>query len=399
MLANTILCLLSHKSIRQDGKDEIIMTDESSTYQPLEKGKISVLQFALLAITLVIATADLFLPAFVAQEAMQDAWISVIIATIYSVIIANIFLTLGLKYPHKTIIQYSCDILGKPLGKLTGFAYVYFYLYMSWSVARELGELFIIAFNPYANLAAYITLVIIVAAYAIWQGLEVIARVNQMLAPIGIGLLLFVALVNLPVTDLRNFLPIMHKGIHPSIRGSILIQAWMLEIVIFLQCIPFIKQQHKIRKAANISLIILGFSMLIGVLTIAVFGSLTPKLILPALQYVRVAKLGEYFQHLDIMIAGIWITGIFIKTTIFFYVSVLASSQLFEIRSYKPMIIPIGTLLISFSLYATKRVTDMLHALHYIFPFFSLTMSSIIPSILLIVSILRNRDTTKKKES
>jgi len=73
----------------------------------LEKGKISAFQLSLLSITAVIATADVFLPSYVAQEAQQDSWISVILGTASSMLIVMMFLALGLSFPDKTIIQYS----------------------------------------------------------------------------------------------------------------------------------------------------------------------------------------------------------------------------------------------------------------------------------------------------
>ncbi|MGE5629497.1 MAG: GerAB/ArcD/ProY family transporter, partial [Caulobacteraceae bacterium] len=96
------------------------MSNKADSPQTPEKGRISALQFALLNTTLIIATADVFLPAFVAQEAKQDSWIAVIIGTVTAGVIINILITLGLKYPDKTLTEYSCDILGKPLGRVIG---------------------------------------------------------------------------------------------------------------------------------------------------------------------------------------------------------------------------------------------------------------------------------------
>lgn len=46
-----------------------------------------------------------FLP-FVIQESKEDSWIAVIVGTIGALIIINVFITLGLKYPNKTLAQY-----------------------------------------------------------------------------------------------------------------------------------------------------------------------------------------------------------------------------------------------------------------------------------------------------
>ena len=358
-------------------------------YEAKDKGRISIIQFVFLAVTLVIATADVFLPAFVAQEAKQDSWISVILGTITSLVFVNMFITLGLKYPEKTLIQYSCDILGKPLGKLVGLLYIYYFLFIAWMVSRELGEIFVTAFNPSAPVLVFSITVIIVAAYAILSGLEVIARVNEILIPSGIGVLMFIALINVPNMDFKNFLPIMYNGFYPAVKGAILIQAWQLETVILLQFVPFIKDKDKIRKGVSASIIILGLSLGVGVLTIATFGSLTGKLLFPALEYVRIASLGTYIQNLDISIMIVWIAGIFIKIAISYYAAVLSISQYLGLKSYKQVIIPVGVLIICFSMATTKMLVDFIHSLHYIFPFLSFTMGAVIPGILLLVSVVK----------
>jgi len=306
-------------------------------------------------------------------------------------VFVNMFLTLGLKYPDKTLIQYSCDILGKPLGKLVGLLYIYYFLFIAWVVTRELGEIFVTAFNPSAPVLVFSITVVIVAAYAVLSGLEVIARINEILIPSGMGVLLFIALINAPNMDFKNFFPIMYNGFYPPVKGAILIQAWQMETVILLQVIPFVKEKDKIRKGISASIIIMGLSLEVGALTIATFGSLTAKMLFPALEYVRIASLGPYIQNLDISIMIVWIAGIFIKIAITYYTSVLSISQYLGLKSYKQVIIPVGVLIICFSMATAKMLVDFIHSLHYIFPFLSFTMGVVIPGILLLVSVVRSK--------
>lgn len=367
--------------------------------QPQEGGRISPLQLSFLAITVVIATADVFLPAFVAQDAQKDSWIAVIIGTITSIIITNILLVLALRYPDKTLIQYSCDILGKPLGKVIGFLYIYHFLFVAWAVTRELGEIFVTSFNPNAPELLFSIVVIVFAAYAVLSGIEVIARVNEIFFPIGMFVLVFIAILNIPNLNFKNFLPVFYEGYKPSLKGGILIQAWMIETVILLQFIPFTEYKQKTRKYLTLSLVALSISLEVGVLTIAVFGKLTSKLLFPALEYVRYARLGPYIQNLDISIMVVWIAGMFIKIAVSYYAGVLGLSQLFGFKSYKQMIIPAGILIVSLSIASAKMLVNLIHFLHYIFPFYSFTLSFIIPVFLLIVSFFRGKSDQPKTEN
>jgi spore germination protein KB len=236
----------------------------------------------------------------------------------------------------------------------------------------------------------YGIVVVLVAAYAVFSGLEVIARINEILLPIGLIILIFIAVINIPYLDLTKLLPILYDGFAPSLKGTLFIQTWMLEIVVFLQILPYIKNKKKIRISMNISIGFLGISLQVGVMTIAVFGvALTGKLLFPALDYVRYAKLGHYIQNLDISIMIVWISGIFIKIAFSYFAGTLALAQLFGLKSYRKIIIPVGIIIVVFSTVTGRTLTDILFVLKYILPFYFLFMAMVLPCLLLLVSFLR----------
>lgn len=367
------------------------MASSSKIIQPLEKGRISALQFGLLGLTLVIATSDVFLPSFVAQEAQQDSWLSVIFGTVSSLVISILFILLAKRFPGKTLVEYSSEILGKVAGKVIAFCFILYMLIVAYAVLRELGDIFVTSFNPDAPLIIYSFITVLVAAYAVHNGLEVIARVNQLMIPFGLGILGLITLANIKETDLTNYLPILENGVIPPLKGAILIQAWLLELVIMLQFVPFVKDKKNIGKSFTLTIVVLGFSLLLGTLTITVFGKLTSQLIYPALEYVRYASIGEYIKNLDITIMGVWIIGIFIKITIVYYGLVLGISQLFGFKSYKPMIVPVGLLIITLSVSASERLKGVFNFAHFTFPFFSFSIAFFIPLLLLTVSLIRKK--------
>ncbi|OCL27172.1 hypothetical protein U472_06765 [Orenia metallireducens] len=354
-----------------------------------EKGRVSNLQITLLIITLVIATADVLLPSFVAQQAQQDSWISVIVGTISGLIFINFFLVLGLKHSDKTIVQYACDILGKPLGKIVGFMYIYFFFFNTVITARELQEILGLFFNIETSI--FNILIIILAAYSLYGGLEVIARLNNMLLPLGMLTLVFIGLLNIPKMNFSYFLPILSEGIVPPLRGALLIQTWLLKSIVLLQLIPFIRKKEKLHRNISIATIMLGNGLMVGVLLIAIFGPLTEHMIFPALGYVRLISFGKYIEHIDALIMLIWLAGIFINIAIYYYAAVLGLAQLLSLKTYKPMISPVGILIICFSIIIAKNQTELLDFIHYIYPFYISTIAIVIPTILLLVSIIKNK--------
>jgi spore germination protein KB len=345
-----------------------------------------------LNVTINIATSDVFLPAFVAQEAKQDSWLAVIIGIICSFAFVNIIITLGLRYPKKTIVQYCTDILGKPLGTLIALLYTTQFLNITYNVTGQLSEIFVISFNPTAPLPFYSIVLIIVSAYAVKKGLEVIVRVNDIMLPVGLLVILFITVINIPKMDMKHFLPIMYEGITPSLKGGFLITGYLLESFIILQLIPFVKDKENIRKYINLSILLVGLGLLIGVLVIAVLGiTLTQKMLFPALEFVRVAEIVPQITNLDISIMVVWISGIFVKITLYYYNAVLSIAQVFKFKTYYNMIMPTGLYIIALSVYGAKNIANVIHFLHYTVPIMMFLPGFIIPSIFLIISYIRDK--------
>ena len=365
-----------------------------------KKIQISVKQYLMLMVTYIISTADVFLPSFVAQEAKEDSWLSVIFGTIGGLLIVNILVSLALKFPMKTLAEYACDILGKPVGKVIGFLYAWCFFIVTWTVVRELEEVFGAAFNSEAPILVYGIVVMIVATFAVFKGLEVIARINEILLPIGLVILALISIVNIPNININYLLPVMYNGIFPSLKGGLLILTWLIETIILLQLTPYIKEKEKVRKYSNIAVVSLGVALMIGVLTITVFGSeLTGKLLFAALEFVRISSIGQYFQNLDIAIMVVWISGIFVKISLAYYLSVQTFSQVINSKSQRSLIIPIGLLILVFSAASAETLTDLTYFLKYILPFYFLVMALIIPGLLLIIVNIDKRISKHKMNS
>lgn len=346
----------------------------------------------MLIITYTVSTSDTFLPAFIARESKEDSWIAVIIGTIISLIIVNIFITLGLRYPNKTIVQYSCDVLGKPLGKVIGFLYLYFFIIIASVSIRTLEEILATIFRMKAPIVVFGIITVAVAAYAVMNGLEVIARINEILLPIGLLMLLAVVVSNVPNLDLSHFLPVFYNGIIPSLKGSLLVQGWIAETVIILHLIPYVKDKEKIRKYTNIAIVWVFMSFLAGTLVIAVFGAeLTANFLFPALQYARYISLGPDIQNLDIVIMIFWLAGMFIKIALSYYGCVSALSQMLSLKSYKNFIVTVGLTIIIFASAISKMLVEFLFYIVYITPFYNIFMAFVIPLILLVVSVIRKQ--------
>jgi spore germination protein KB len=262
-----------------------------------------------------------------------------------------------------------------------------------------MGQVLNTAFLPQTPSWVIITLSILVSLYAVSRDIEVIARVNEILVPLGIGAFGLLMFANLKDLDLTFFLPILNEGVLPPILGAFVILGFFSELIVFLQIFHFNGKPEQLSKAVNIGILATGITILGGTLIYALFGPLTEVYSMPALEFARYASIGRYIQNLDILVTAIWVTGIYVKIIMFCYVGTYALAQVFGIREYKSLVLPVGLLTVVMALASETKAVALMHFLHYILPFYGATVAFLIPALLLLVSLVRKSRGEDRKSS
>ncbi|MBV7507626.1 spore germination protein [Bacillus sp. sid0103] len=365
----------------------------------IEKGKISAVQMAIIMNPTILATALLLVPAVTARHAKQDLWISPIWASIIGLIVVYVAFHLNRLYPKETIIEYSGHILGKIPGKVLGFFYLFFYLHINGIIIREYGEFVIGTFLMQTPMIIVISAMILVSAFAVYGGIEVIARAAQIIVPVVIILYLLISFMLMKDLEVKNILPIMEHGMKPSFMGSIVPQSWFSEFLLITFMLPYLKDRQKGFKWGFISICsILFILVLANISTYMLFGGLTGTFTYPVMVAVRYISIADFLEHLEAIVMAIWVTGVFVKITIFFYALALGTAQWLNLSDYRPIILPIGLLLVIFGLWTAPNLPELEHFLSTSAPFYFLTLQLGIPCVLLLIAMLRKKVQQNKGE-
>ncbi|WP_028400699.1 GerAB/ArcD/ProY family transporter [Ectobacillus panaciterrae] len=77
--------------------------------------------------------------------------------------------------------------------------------------------------------------------------------------------------------EFHNILPIMGKGILPSIQGAIAVQAWFNDLFYMSFFLPFLKDPEKRQKWSMISVVAIVLTMMVtNLIAIFVLGGTVP---------------------------------------------------------------------------------------------------------------------------
>jgi spore germination protein KB len=358
----------------------------------IENGKISGSQMAIMMNPAIFATVLLLVPAITAKHAKEDMWLSPIWASVIGFLAVFVAWKLNKLYPQHTLIEYCELILGKVLGRILGAAFLLFNFHITGIIVREYGEFVSGTFLPHTPMFFIFGTMILVCSFAVYGGLEVIGRCSEIIVPVVLIFYLLIFIMLLKDLRIENMFPVMGNGITPSIMGSIVPQSWFSEYILIAYFLPYLADQDKGLKWGVISVASVTFFMVLTNFTsLLLFGKLTAALTYPVMVATRYISIAEFLEHLEAIVMAIWVAGTFIKITVFYYSLTLGTAQWLKLSDFRPLVFPIGFLLMSFGAWAAPSLQELSHFLSTTAAFYFLSIQIIVPALLLLIALIRNK--------
>ncbi|TNJ67858.1 spore gernimation protein [Paenibacillus hemerocallicola] len=358
----------------------------------MELGKVSSFQMAMMLYSMPVATGIVILPAITARQAEQDLWLSPIIASLVGYMLIYIAYRLDKLYPNKTVMEYCIEVAGRIPGKALGFVFVFFYLHLSGIVIRQYGEFIVGNFFLKTPMIAITGVTVIACAIAVRCGLEVLGRCSQSFITLLIVLVLIVTVLLLPGMNPENVFPVMERGFVPVLKGAASPMDWFSSYFAALFLFPFLSDKSKGMKWGMISVCAVMLTMVItNLAALLLFGELTADLSYPMMVAVRQISLAGFIEHIEAVVMSIWILGAFVQICMHYYIAVVGTAQWLGMKSYKPLVFPLGFLLLVLSVWIAPDLQVLSGFLGTSFAFYALAIRFMIPLLLFLVALLRKK--------
>lgn len=358
----------------------------------LEDGRISSRQAVLLIVSTILPTSIMFLPAMIYKVAAQDSWMSVILITAVGMAAGAVIAVLGARFPDKTIVQYGGLVAGRILGWAIGLLYAAFFLFINTFIIREFSEMMVTMFLPETPLLVFSVGLVMVSAYAVRCGLEVLARANEIAVPVILGLLLLIVALISPEMQFKHFTPALEKGLLPVLKGAYPIAVFFTETMVMLMFIPYMNSPRKAGVTIFRGVAIIGLFQLMAVAaSIAVLGARTARTQFPTLTLARQVSIAELIERVEPFIMLIWVFGGVMKVGVFYYCCVLATAQWLNLKEYKALVLPAGVLLTALSVLLWDNVFELTRQIAEVIPPYFLSIEVGLPLVLLAVARLRGK--------
>lgn len=316
--------------------------------------KISQRQYSFMIANLVISTSLVVLPQSMIDLAMQNAWIvPILIFIVASVIIQLAFL--GIKKLNQLVLD--------PDSIKTKILAAIMIVLISHIITRDVRVLS--GFIETTLLPTTPTFIIIVmligtSLYLAWAGIEVIARFNEMVFVIFIGVILFIPLSLIGDIKLENFEPVLgFKTIPSLLQSSYITMAWIGEMLVILLICGSLRTV-KGTKGSTISGVGIGlFILLILIFTeISVLGAeIVRYSTYPTYVLVQQIRLTEFLDRLDFILVGLYFPTVFSKFALLLY-GLNRSVNLLANTKGKITLMPLAVLIgiLSITLFENKSI-------------------------------------------
>ena len=321
----------------------------------------------------------------------QDTWVAVLAAFVITIPIVLGYTAIAKRYPGKNLVQINDEALGPYVGKLFSALYIWFLFELMIHYSYFFNSFWITYIMTETPRLVFVAVFIMVSAFAVWSGIENIARCSVIFTIIVAITVAFVLSLLLKDMKISNFLPMLDLTPKDFIQSvHIILTIQFCDLVAFLMIFPYTKDNTKIRKPMLIALFLSTLMLLIVVLeNTAVLGVRMTNSTSVSFAITREIDIGHVLTRLDVLVALTMLATVFMKETVLYYTTVLGLAQLFKLRSYRPLVVPIGLIAIAISANLYPSDMEQVYAGRFIWPFNAALFEIILPVITLIVIALR----------
>lgn len=362
----------------------------------IEKGEISSSQLTFLMIGFM-QGAHLLIT-FTAGITKHDTWLAVLAALTISLPFVLIYVALAQKFPGKNLVQINDIIYGPYLGKLVSTLYICYFLLLASLNLRTVFTFFGTFIMPETPMVVFLIMFIFICAWAVRNGIETIARCSLILIVIAGALILIAFILLLNQMEITNFLPVFEVPPQKFIQGTHIVTALpFTQTVVFLMIIPYMNKIKEAKKSMVMGLILGGIQLLIVVIQdTAVLGITETIMVLPSFESTRLIDIANVLTRLDVLVAVVLLVTLFLRISIFYYAVVLGIAQMFKLRSYVSLVLPIGIIIISVSILIYDSTMVQAAAVASTYLVYSFPFHFILPILSLLIAWIRG--IPKKRE-
>lgn len=317
--------------------------------------KITNFQLFCLLVILVCPIGVLEQPHRLLHIANNNAWLSFIPVIIPGALLIMMYgqIIKKSRQPFPLLLE---EHLGKALGRILGSAYILLFILTCSYTLRFFIEYMKVNVLPATPISIFIGVILLVGMAAIKMGLNSIARISELIVLIGLSFTLSIVLIslfnNFHIEHIQPVAYIDYKTFGISIFQATFILSKMMPVLCLAFFLPAKEKSQSIMNKVLLTYVPL---MTLTTFAVIVTRGTMPSLsfLFPTVNMIRLARIGDFIQNLDILFIAVWILGVFGAVTIPWFMACYTAQRIFNLQDYRflaaPSTVIIGVLSIIIS--------------------------------------------------
>ncbi len=335
-----------------------------------EKGIINTKQFIWLLFIIITTFASMQIPGMMIMQSGRDVWLSILGAWFLDVMLALVYAYMGIRFPGENFVQYSITILGKYLGRIVGILFPLFFLLVCTIVLRGLSLIVSTIFLPTTPLDVILVSSYLVSALIGRKGIEVIARMTEVLGPLFLISIFTLCFLVLPSFHIARLKPQFDEGVAPFLVGAPLLLTSFGVCIIMAMYIPLCNRPENgfLAKFSSISLgaLVVG---LITALSVGIFGIEDAQYMYsPGLQLAKMINFSNYLERVEMVWLLILVGSTIVASSSLLWAFGEGLAQIAGLKTYQPLIYPGALLSLVLCIVSFPSCLQQTQFYHYTFP-------------------------------
>ncbi|AHN21214.1 GerAB/ArcD/ProY family transporter [Lysinibacillus varians] len=366
----------------------------------MKKQLISSRQFTIIVILYTAGTGVLIIPASIALEVQQDAWMVAIIGTLLSLLLIKLFIMLSNKMADLSLVEVTEKFLGKFIGKVVSIGFVLLTLFSSGELLYFIGNFLQTEVMPETPPVVFAILFCCIILFAAYQGIEVFARTLEILFPAFLLVFMIFLFFVSPQIEIKHVQPVFEVSFQPFIYSIIhFMGLFSFPLIVLLMIFPsVINNLQSGKKGFYIGTLMGGFIITSFIaLSILVLGVTNTTIrTFPSYTLAQKISVGKFLQRIEIIMAFMWMVTIFVRAFMYYYASLIGISQILKLKDHRPLILPLGMISIALSQIVHANIIHSDKYNQQTWPLAIAVFSIFLPIILLLIAMFK-RSKNKKK--
>jgi spore germination protein KB len=293
----------------------------------------------------------------------------------------------------KNLIEINEYIYGPLGGKIISLLYVWYFFHLATKILHHYAAYISTVMLNLTPREVIILCTLALAAYMVYNGVQVMGRCALALLPAILFIFLFILSTISNEIKPVALLPIMDIPVRDFLKATFNTAIYPFgEIIIYLMLFRFLSEQKKLGSS-----IIWGMSLgminivALTLLAITVLQNLGSIYTYPVHAMITRIDIANIITRVDVLGGSAGLLLGIMKIAVLYYAATLGAAQLLKLSSYTPLVLPMGLLLFDFSILQFPDANSVFNYHIMTYPYFAMIFEFIFPALTLSLAWARKK--------